>query len=617
MKKFLSALFFLGSITAFSQTTTSFRIPCSGQSTAPDPAHDPAPAIVHVNEADNIDDESDPRIKDSLEKLYRHPRTENSTARNSNPQIQSVPAPVVNRTFAGNGFGNSTPCDNEIAIANNGHLISVQNSNIFRYRTATNQNISTQSLAFWAGALGNIATKYDPKVIYDPEADRFILVCLAGYSSGSTNIIIGFSKTDTANGAYNLYELPGNPFSDTLWTDYPMIAVNHNELFCTVNLLHDNQSWQTGFVQSLIWQVNKWDGYAGDTLRTQLHSNIQFGGKPIRDICPVEGGSNTFAGPDMYFLSDRNLAASNDSVFLLHLTDTANAPGQQLNVTLLQSNISYFMPPNAVENGGDGGRMATNDARVLGAFMENNKIQYVHNTMDTSTGKCAVYYGIISNATSSPFLSATIIGDTALEYGYPNIAYTGYGAGDDHAMIFFLHCDSLTAPGHSVIAADGNGNFSSRTNVKSGLGYIDVLTGDERWGDYSGIQRKYDVGGTCWVNGMYGTSSHALATWVSEIGMSADVGVNENQNALPEITSYPNPFTETFNVVFTNEKTQNIRFVIYDAQGKETSVLLNDQFAEGKMNFTFNAGILSPGIYFLRAEGSDGSVLFTQRLVRQ
>jgi hypothetical protein len=613
MKKLLLCALSLYALQAFAQST-SFHIPCGGISSPADASQDWNPTlqvIEHTNPARDVRQ----AIKDSLAAIYRTGGA--SSATNAQRSSAAAPsAPSLGLNFAGNGFNSSTPNDNEIAIGNNGHVISVQNSNIFRRNTVSATNLGTQSLSSWCTSLSIGGSKYDPKVIYDPEADRFILVCLSGYLSNNTNIIIGFSRTDSANGLYNLYSVPGNPFNDTLWSDYPMIAVNHNELFLTVNLLHDNQSWQTGFVQTLIWQLNKWDGYAGDTLNTELHSNITFGSRPVRNLCPVEGGGFPDTGPAMYFLSDRNLAASNDTVFLVRISDTANAVGNTVTVTALTSNVSYFMPPNARQPVSTG-VLATNDARILGAFIQNDVIQFVNNTMDTSSGNCAVYHGIITNVSTAPSLTAAIYGDTSLEFGYPNLAWVGQSAADRSAIIFFLHSDSVTFPGTSAIVSDGNGLYSPRTVVKAGLGYIDVLSGDERWGDYTGIQRKYDVGGTCWVNGMYGLASHQHATWVAQLGVSSDVSVQPAVETTTDVAAYPNPFENSFSIVFTNTKVQSVRFALYDMNGRLVKVLLEDKVKDGKVKFGFSPGPLSAGIYLLRAEAADGSVLFTQRVIQQ
>ncbi|HLG03699.1 MAG TPA: T9SS type A sorting domain-containing protein [Bacteroidia bacterium] len=616
MKRTLLLTALLGSLTLFSQQSTPFLIPCGGISAAPDSEADWNPSLT-VIEADHSNKEANARIKDSLAALYRNKPGNGQQARLEQPPANPAAtplAPVVGDNFSGNAFNNSTPNDNEVAIANNGHLISVQNSTLFRYQTETDTSYGLQSLTLFALPLAVGGSKYDPKVIYDPEANRFIVVFLSGTTSSLTNIILGFSQSDSANGAYNLYKVPGNPFNDTLWSDYPMLAVNDKELFVTINLLHDNMSWQLGFVQTLVWQLNKWDGYNGDTLRTELHSGIEYNGRSVRNLCPVEGGSNTYQGPGMYFLSDRNLDPSNDTIFLVHVADTANSPSQQVTVTPLVSNTSYFMPPNAQQPTGSG-LLATNDARILGAFIENDRVQFVCNTMDTSTGNCAVYHGIIQNVSSAPALTAQIIGDTSLEFGYPNIAYTGHLSTDYSAMIVFLHTDTFTFPGFSAIATDGNGQYSTRTTVKSGVNYLNVLSGNERWGDYSGIQRKFNAGGTCWMNGMYGTSNSAHATWIAEVGVSSDVNVPETNPVSHEAEVFPNPFIASIQVIFTNPATQVVRFVLYDLNGREVQVLLEDKIRGGKIQFSFSPRPLPAGVYLLRAETAQGAVLFTNRIV--
>jgi hypothetical protein len=166
------------------------------------------------------------------------------------------------------------------------------------------------------------------------------------------------------------------------------------------------------------------------------------------------------------------------------------------------------------------------------------------------------------------------------------------------------------------MVVDTTGDFSPRTNVKTGLGGVSLISGDERWGDYTGIQRKYDVGGTCWVNGYYGLTNGTHATWVAEIGRSSDVGINETVSPA-EHTVYPNPSEGNVNVTFALNESKFIRFAIYDMQGRLTEVLVEDQFKAGKHILSFTTAVLAPGAYLLRAECADGSVLFTERIISE
>jgi hypothetical protein len=604
----LSALLMFNAVAVHAQhpARTSFTVPRGGVN---DGVERPDPNVsVRCVERPAQSSTGLQQTKDSLAAIY-------SNRSGGTQQVATLPTPTIGMSFQANGFNNGTPTDNEVAIGNNGQLISVQNSSVFRYNTNTSQNLGLQSLSVFFSGLGVTASKYDPKVLYDPQANRFIVVCLAGYLSNNTHILVGFSNSDSINGTWNLYDLPGNPFNDTLWTDYPMIAVNNNELFITANLLHDNQPWQTGFVETVVWQLNKWDGYSGDSIRTELHSGINTNGRAVRNLCPVEAGGVPTNAADMYFVSDRNLDASNDTIFLVHISDTANSPTQSVTVTMLESNISYWAPIPA-DQPGTGGMLQTNDARILGAFMVNNMIQFVSATLDTATGNTGIYHGVIQNPATAPAVTAYIYADTALDYGYPNIAWCGYNGTDNTAMIQVLHASATVFPGFSVLVADGAGDISSRLQVKAGVGAVSLISGDERWGDYTGIQRKYDQGGTCWVNGYYGNANGTHATWVAEIGRSADVGIAEQDSAAAH-SVYPNPFESNINITFAIGEPKHLRFAVYDMQGRLCELLMEDNFRAGKHILSFNTAGLAPGTYMVRGECEDGSVLFTEKIIAQ
>jgi len=74
-------------------------------------------------------------------------------------------------------------------------------------------------------------------------------------------------------------------------------------------------SWTVGFKQSVIWQIDKQNGYNGMPLQYTLWSDIKYNGVPLRNICPAKY-QTTNMGTNMYFLTLRNVASSNDSIFL-------------------------------------------------------------------------------------------------------------------------------------------------------------------------------------------------------------------------------------------------------------------------------------------------------------
>ena len=154
-----------------------------------------------------------------------------------------VPAPLLQTNFRGNSYFNGVPNDNDLAISHGGKIVSVVNSNIFFFEESGTP-LGDLSLSAWAAPLGLTAVKYDPRVLYDPVHDRFILVCLNGFVDSTSAIIVGFSATNDPTGNWHLYALPGDPNGDSLWTDYPIVALNEHELFITGNLLQNDESWQ-------------------------------------------------------------------------------------------------------------------------------------------------------------------------------------------------------------------------------------------------------------------------------------------------------------------------------------------------------------------------------------
>jgi hypothetical protein len=567
--------------------------------------------------------------KQSAQKViqYNYPASKNL---NESKTSITLPDLIKGQSFYGNPFNINTPNDNDFAISDSGICMSAINSAIFMRNTRTTGPNTNRSLAAITGTLNKGLTCFDPKVMYDPKTDRFVFVCLAGFVDTTSRVLLGFSKTNDPRGAWNLYSLPGNPLNNNLWTDYPMIAMTENELFLTVNLLTNNSSWQTGFVESLIWQMKKDDGYAGLPLTSLLHNNIKYNGAPIRNLCPVKGGSKLY-GPGMYFLSNRNFASQNDTLFLVNVTNSISATNNTVTVKQLKTNQPYFFPPDGRQvppaaTATPVQSLATNDARNLGAFYENNKIQYVHNTNNPANNQVSVYYGVIDNPTSSiPTVTGYIIPNDTMDFAYPNISYAGLSTTENLAVINFNHSSNKVFAGCSAIESDGNGNFSPILRIQNGLTYVDLLQGNlERWGDYSGSQRFYSGPnkGDVWISGYYGCSGgpnfpRAHGAWLAQLSTERNlVGLKQEQKPdRTEARLFPNPTNQFFSVEFELKNPEYLSFDLYDISGKKIQMLLRDWVKVNNNTFSFDTRDLEKGIYILKITGSTTNI--TQKVIKE
>lgn len=530
-----------------------------------------------------------------------------------------IEPPVIKSSFEGNLFNNRMPNDNDLAVSNDGYVVSVINSNINVFDPGGNV-LEDISLYAFSDTLGINGNKYDPRVVYDPIANRFIVVFLNGNTDTNSMVILGFSQTSDPTGNWNLYALPGNPLNDTSWSDYPIIAVTENELIITLNLLTTGESWQEGFKQSIIWQINTQDAYDGVELGSRLYSEIGYGNMSIRNLCPVKGGSRP-SGPDVFLLSNRNFDNSNDTVFVFHITGLYNDPETELKADKVIMDVPYGVPPMARQS--HNRIFDTNDGRILDALIENGNIQFVANTLDPETGLAGVYHGFINNVYNNKTTKGHIIGDINLDFGYPAIAYTGEEPHHNDVIIVFNHTSDTVFAGCSAIYYQ-DGEYSEIIRLKEGETRVQLLSDFyDRWGDYSGAQRAYNNPGNVWVSASWGkitgqgiTLRRVNGTWITQL-QRADIERKDPEDEIEvveKIRAFPVPAIERFSIEFNVPTAEYARISLYDIKGNLISILISDKIREGNNIFSFSTAPLESGHYLIVINRADGS-LITERMV--
>lgn len=530
----------------------------------------------------------------------RYPRKNTATT----PQNKAAAAdPVIQNGYEGNIPGSSVPCDNTLAVSNSGIVLTARNSNYMIYDTNADTVMVDGPLRDFIPGVPGALNDFDPKVIYDPMEDRFVLLFLLGNSPSGTYIVTCFQETSDPAGNWNVYYLDGDPLSTGHWSDYPAMALSESELFITINLLNPGGSWQTSFHQTVVWQIDKMTGYTGAaTLTTQLWDNITEGGINLRNMHAVRGGIYP-KGPSQYFLSNRNFAAQSDSIYLVEITNTMASGSASMNVTLLNSANDYFLAPSARQSISDS--LQTNDSRVLGAIWENDQIHFVQNCMDTASGNAAVYHGIITGISSGSYSCVgSYITDPIRDFGYPNIAHIGETVTDDKYLISFEYVSPVDSAGTACIYHDGI-DYSNVNVIRQGEGTLNRLTGtQERWGDYTGIHKKYNEPCSVWSCGTFARSDDSYGAWVAEIrtqsaSCNSSIGIEENETTVKEINLFPNPSVDFVEVNFEMESANRAVIRIFDVNGKLIEDLYNGQVKPGKNVLSFSTYHLSAGQYHL------------------
>ncbi len=529
-------------------------------------------------------------------------------------KIELSESPTIGLSFEGNQ-ATSIPNDNALAISNSGWLVSVVNSTIYMKNVNNLEETPYEiSLSAFSESLGTYLKTYDPRIVYDQEEDRFILLFLNGYNSQASNIIVAFSESNNPTQNWSLYEIPGDPFDDERWTDYPMMTVNKNELFISANLIKDGENWQSGYTKTVIWQINKYRAYSGkNNLNIMIwDQNYTENQNPIRNAIPVKGGLG-LTGPNQYFLSNKNFATSNDSIFLIELTNPLGSENAEIKIDVLKSNALYGLPQN-IKQKGSIRNLLTNDGRILAAIIQDHKIHFVSTSIADGSDKTGIYHGIIENLSSeNKEINAQLITDPQLNLAYPNLSYAGLQSGDNEFIITFGHASPEHFAGHSMVLFD-NGSYSKISIIKEGENAIGISqhTGNERWGDYTGSQLQYNKPGNVWTVGTYGKANNKRGTWIAQLispkaaTLHTDLDTNienweTNQESFnKKIRSYPNPARDFVYLEFEMFSPEVLNFELYNNQGILINKILNQEAKTGVNQFKFSTNSLNSGLYFLK-----------------
>lgn len=547
--------------------------------------------------------------KEFVQKRRAAALQKNKGQQSSNKTLGAALNPVIDTGWQANSGG--VPMDNDIAVSNDGTIISAVNSNIFVYDKQGNQ-IGVRGVLGLSPMLSAYSRVSDPRLLYDPNTDRFILVCFSGNTSTTTTILVGFTTTNDPMGTWNFYNLNGNPFNDSTWSDYPIISISDKDLFMTFNQIQEGIGWQNGFRQSVIYQIQKSNGYNATPLQYTLWDSIRYNGVLYRNICPAKYQETTM-GDDMYFLSVRNVDITNDSIFIMHIDNSYQSGTATMTQKVVQSPVPYGFPPNPSMNNGN--YLMTNDGRVLAAIYENDYIHFGANSVHPTLSNAGVLLGTIKNVSSTtPVVDAEIFSDATTEYGYPSMCYMGTAPSDHRVMFNIAHCYTDSFPGVSVLYKDAAGDFSDILRVKEGNSGINRLSDtNERWGDYSGIQTMYNNPSQAYLAGTYATFTSTRA-WVGSI-INADwaLSLGEQQaNKTPALV-YPNPVQlSNFSTQFTLSKNETLRFNLYDVNGRLVEKLLHTHCKSGLNEFSFNIGVLTAGNYVFTIYGEDNRKIFSE-----
>jgi hypothetical protein len=573
------------------------QIPRSGEVNTPSADLNWIPGLTHkVMESEPIEPDHEKLELIRAEILRKKlERTARESSTDQTPGTLAV-TPVVGVHYGANKNNGWSPLDNNVAISDNGIIVSVANDTF-----EVDDSLGTRLYYNTLNTLINDATipnACDPVVLYDHGADRFIFYCQEVTSSGNgpNHMLFFFSKTNNpATGGWNYYKLSGDPLNKGSLADYPKLAISNNDVFVSSNMFVGGS-----YSGALLWQIQKSTGYSGGTLNSRVWTNIT--GSPFT-LMPVSEGQGNSYGPGCWMVATSSSGSS--SIGLYHITDDLTG-----SPTMVQANVSttaYTAAGDSPQKG-TSATLKITDCRALSGFFLNGLIHFVFSSNDAS-GNTAINYNRLN--VSAKTNTSKLYSVSGLDCGYPAVAsYTALGVTNDNSvMIGYASSNSSMYPAMNVISCDNTMNWSTPIVVRASDGYVGS-SGSQRWGDYSGMCRKHNSPQACvWMNGSYGNASNKWDAYVAQIYDAGFATAVPENHAFSKLKTFPNPVEDLFTVDFNTTRDSDLDIAVYDMEGRMVKELYKGFCHEGENEFTFNKSNLARGTYLLSIRTKDEVVL--------
>lgn len=428
-------------------------------------------------------------------------------------------APTWHSSFAGLSTG-WRPSDSAVAVGP-AHVGAVVNSSLAFYRKDGTAAVGPLSFASWFPDAPLGGDLFDPKIVYDRWAGRWIVLVLNGRAANAENYYaLSISQTnDPEGGWWNYYlrsDIDGGTDTNS-WTDFPGLGFDSGDA---------TASPSTGgavYVTSNQYDRGGSGGFQRGKLRVlpkhQLFSGSAVGwwdfwNPTVFSWKPATTDSSTGASPVEYLAN--TLSGGGASLTVWTLTNPL-AAGPTLASTNVSSSV-YGVPPNGEQLGGSASsRLDTGDCRT-------QDVQYRAGHVWLTAGDYSFW--------GDPFDTDAVVHYWKIAMPAGTAAWDGYFGNDNEAFFFgkvqadpdanahlvFSHSSPSTFARIGVtgrLAADGA--VQSYSVVRTGSATYDIAGEDvERWGDYAGV--GFDCAGDergSWAMSQVATSAASWQTWLA------------------------------------------------------------------------------------------------------
>jgi hypothetical protein len=387
------------------------------------------------------------------------------------------------------------------------HVMVSANSSLAVYPKAGGAPLLQQTLSAWFANVTQGTTIFDPKLLYDQQAARWVVLAVALSATNESLFLISASATSSPLGAWRNYALDAAKDGNTPtnnWADYPGLGVDADALYLTANMFLVDGDFQ----YSKIRIVPKAAVYSGGVANYfDFVGMTNADGTPAFTVQPC----HTFGAPQSEYLVSSSFPSGNE-LSLWTITSPITAPAlTRRSVTV----SAYDMPPDADQKGG-ATPLDAGDVRMLHAVFRGGSVWTAMTTRQNwPSGNAAAVHWFQIDPSVGTLVQEGIFGADGRHCFYPALVP------DTNGNVVMVFCASSSTEYASIYFTgrapnDPLGQMGSSLLLKAGVaGYVGLdSSGRNRWGDYNGVAADPAEAGTLWFYSMFVVAANQWGTWV-------------------------------------------------------------------------------------------------------
>lgn len=399
------------------------------------------------------------------------------------------------------GYTGAEPPDPDIAVSES-HVVVTVNSSIAFY-TKTGAELFQQDSTNFFASVSTVGFQFDPKVVYDHVAKRFVMVFLALDEAGSKSfILLAVSNNANPMNGWKLYNLDVTQTenSASFWLDYPGLGFDAKTVAFSGNMF--------GFTS----------GYNGVQF-IGLDKTTLYNGTATMVKFKAPGGTAQLA-KQTGTLGNALYAIQRESTSALRISAITNNGSLALQQMTLP--VPPWSPAAAGIAGPDGKQVDTiNDGRIFTASWRNGRMVGGHVIGSAGSGSLPTsrWYEVATNnwptSLATPptlFQSGNIIAPSGHGYTFPALALDKNGSiGASFSKIGASTSGDMMVAGRRVSDAPGSMGTpitleKARVNQNSNF--------TDRWGDYFDVELDPVDNLSMWAVGMGPNAQGRWQTYV-------------------------------------------------------------------------------------------------------